>query len=167
MSSGPGPGEAERRRYRTVIGHFTTGVAIITASGPDGPVGMTTNALCSLSLNPLLLLVSFDNTARTLPVVRASGRFGVNVLRAGQEQLAGAFASKAPHTEKFARVDYALAYDVPILGDALAWLACDVRELVPGGDHTIGIGAVVEMDSDDGQPLVWYGGAYTSLAPPA
>jgi 3-hydroxy-9,10-secoandrosta-1,3,5(10)-triene-9,17-dione monooxygenase reductase component len=156
--------EADRHRYRAVMGHFATGVAVVTGLGPDGAVGMTTNAMCSLSLDPLLLLVCFDNTARTLPVVRDSGRFGVNVLRAGQQPLSGQFASKLPLDRKFEAVDYRLERGVPVLEGALAWLVCDLRELLPGGDHTIGVGAVSAMGHDEGQPLVWYRGAYTSVA---
>jgi len=155
--------EAERQRYRAVIGHFATGVAVVTGVGRDGAVGMTTNALCSLSLEPLLLLVCFDNSARTLPVVRESGRFGVNVLRAGQQPLSGQFASKLPLDRKFDTVEYRLERGVPVLDGVLAWLVCDLRELLPGGDHTIGVGAVAAMGHDDGEPLVWYRGGYTSV----
>src|SRR5439155_8926688 len=91
-------------RFRAVMGHFATGVAVITASAEAGPVGMTANAVCSLSLDPLLLLVCFDRTARTLAVVRETERFGVNVLAEGQQDLARLFASKAPEQAKFAEV---------------------------------------------------------------
>ena len=66
--------------FRSVMGNFATGVTVITATAETGPVGMTANAVASLSLEPLLLLVAFDNTARTLQVVRETERFGVNVL---------------------------------------------------------------------------------------
>jgi flavin reductase (DIM6/NTAB) family NADH-FMN oxidoreductase RutF len=160
----PAPPEVDHQRFRAVMGHFATGVAVVTAQGADGAVGMTTNALCSLSLDPVLLLVCFDNSARTLPVVRRSRRFAVNVLQAGQEGLSGQFASKLPVEQKFAAVDYRLDHGVPVLQGALAWLVCDLTELLPGGDHTIGIGAVSAMGHDQGVPLVWYRGAYTSLA---
>jgi 3-hydroxy-9,10-secoandrosta-1,3,5(10)-triene-9,17-dione monooxygenase reductase component len=156
--------DADRQRYRAVMGHFATGVAVVTGLGADGAVGMTTNALCSLSLDPLLVLVCFDNQARTLPVVRESGRFGVNVLRAGQDAVSGQFASKLPLDRKFDAVDYRLEQGVPVLDGVLAWLVCDVREMLPGGDHTIGIGEVMGMGHEDGEPLVWYRGAYTSVA---
>jgi flavin reductase (DIM6/NTAB) family NADH-FMN oxidoreductase RutF len=154
--------EADRQRFRAVMGHFTTGVAVVTAQGPDGAVGMTTNALSSLSLDPLLLIVCFDHEARTLPVVRETGRFAVNVLRAGQEGLSGRFASKLPVDRKFDDVPHSLERGAPVLYDALAWLVCDLRELLPGGDHTIGIGEVVAMGHGEGEPLVWYRGAYVS-----
>jgi flavin reductase (DIM6/NTAB) family NADH-FMN oxidoreductase RutF len=158
--------EADRQRFRAVMGHFATGVAVVTArsSGePDGAVGMTTNALCSLSLDPIKLLVCFDREARTLPVVRETRRFAVNVLRVGHEDLSGQFASKLPLDRKFEAVEYTSDHGAPVLGDALAWAVCDLSELLPGGDHEIGIGDVVAMGHGEGDPLVWYRGAYTSL----
>jgi 3-hydroxy-9,10-secoandrosta-1,3,5(10)-triene-9,17-dione monooxygenase reductase component len=156
---------AEQDRFREVIGRFTTGVCVVTCEGASGPAGLTTNAVSSVSLEPLLLLVCFDNESRTLPVVRESRRFAVNVLREGQEDLARVFASKRIALEKFESVTHTVAHGVPVLDGALAWLACDLRELVPAGDHTIGIGAVTHMDaSADARPLVWYAGGYTALA---
>jgi 3-hydroxy-9,10-secoandrosta-1,3,5(10)-triene-9,17-dione monooxygenase reductase component len=149
--------------YRDVMSRFATGVAVVTATGPEGPVGMTANAITSLSLDPLLLLVCFDNGARTLPVVRSAGKFGVNVLAAGQEELAGLFASKAPEAEKFATVPHVLHDGIPVIEDAHAWIGCRLEQLVPGGDHTIGIGAVTAAEAGGGRPLVWYRGRYVAL----
>ena len=140
-------------------------MAVVTCNGADGPAGLTTNAVASLSLDPLLLLVCFDNGSRTLAAVRDARRFCVNVLRAGQEDLAAVFASKRVSREKFESVTHVDAHGVPVLDGALAWLACDLRELHPAGDHTIGIGAVTHLDSDpDGEPLVWFRGAYRGVA---
>jgi 3-hydroxy-9,10-secoandrosta-1,3,5(10)-triene-9,17-dione monooxygenase reductase component len=148
-------------RYRQVIGTFATGVAVVTCNGPEGRTGLTTNAITSVSLEPLLLLVCFDNTSRTLPAVRAAGRFAVNILRAGQEDLAHVFASKRVGREKFEAVTHMDAHGVPVIDGALAWLACDLTAMHPAGDHTIGLGAVTHMDADpDGEPLVWFRGAY-------
>jgi 3-hydroxy-9,10-secoandrosta-1,3,5(10)-triene-9,17-dione monooxygenase reductase component len=158
--------EGDGQRFRAVMGHFATGVTVVTALDGGRAVGMTTNAVCSLSLDPLLVLVCFDNSARTLSVVRVTGRFAVNVLRAGEEELSGQFASKLPVEEKFELVAHSTRHEVPILDSALAWVACELRELVEGGDHTVGIGAVVGMDHADGEPLVWFRGAYTTVAPP-
>jgi flavin reductase (DIM6/NTAB) family NADH-FMN oxidoreductase RutF len=152
-------------RYRQVIGHFATGVAIVTCNGPDGPTGLTTNAITSLSLEPLLLLVCFDNTSRSLPAVREARRFAVNVLRAGQDDLARVFASKRVAREKFEAVTHMDAHGVPVLDGALAWLACDLTALHTAGDHTIGIGAVTHMHADPGgEPLVWFRGEYGTFA---
>ncbi len=155
---------AEQRLYRETIGRFATGVAVVTARSTEGPVGMTANALCSLSLEPLLLLVCIDNAARTLAPIQSSGRFAVNVLRAEQHELADAFASKERKQDHFADGTWRLHQGVPVLERSLAWLVCDVRELHPGGDHTIGIGAVTDMWQDaEGRPLVWYEGRYGTL----
>jgi 3-hydroxy-9,10-secoandrosta-1,3,5(10)-triene-9,17-dione monooxygenase reductase component len=145
------------------MGRFPTGVTVVTAMSPDGPVGMTANAVTSLSLEPLLLLVCFANEARTLPVVQATRRFGVNVLAADQEALARRFAGKLPETEKFSGVPYTLDDGVPVIEGTHAWLGCDLERLVPGGDHTIGIGAVRAAEVGVGDPLVWYAGGYGAL----
>jgi flavin reductase (DIM6/NTAB) family NADH-FMN oxidoreductase RutF len=158
---------ADRELFREVFGRFATGVAVITSASPEGIGGMTANALCSVSLDPQLALVCFDNSARTLPIVRASRRFGVNVLTAAQEDLAGVFASKLPEDEKLEGTPHRFEAQVPILEGALAWAACDVRELIAGGDHTIAIGEVVALGLGEGKPLLWYGGRYrvVTLAP--
>jgi 3-hydroxy-9,10-secoandrosta-1,3,5(10)-triene-9,17-dione monooxygenase reductase component len=146
--------------FREVFGRFATGVAVVTSAGPGGIGGMTANALCSLSLEPLLALVCFDNEARTLPIVREARRFAVNVLSSDQEELARVFASKLPESEKLDAVDHRLKDGLPIIEGSLAWATCNLRELIPGGDHTIGIGEVTSMGLGDGEPLVWYGGRY-------
>lgn len=147
--------------FRATMGHFATGVTVVTAIGPEGPVGMTANAVASLSLDPLLLLVCFDEGARTLPIVRATRRFGVNVLAADQAALAERFASK--HEGKFDEVLHEVRDGVPLLDGSLAWVACDLAELLPGGDHVIGIGAVTAASHREGEPLVWFRGAYAGL----
>ena len=152
----------EAAEFRAVMGHFATGVTVITAAGPEGPVGMTANAVCSLSLDPVLLLACFDRGARTLPIIRETRRFGVNVLAAGQEDLAERFASK--HEGKFDEVLHEVRDGVPVLGGALAWVSCDLQELLPGGDHEIGIGAVCDADVGEGEPLLWFRGRYGRLA---
>ena len=152
--------------YRRVMGELATGVAIVTCAGKTGPAGMTTNAVTSLSLDPMLLVVCFDNASRTLPVVRETRRFAVNVLHSGQEDLARVFASKRVAREKFEAVTHKEAHGVPVIDGALAWLICDLRELHPGGDHTIGVGEVTQMyaDPDEGEPLVFFRGRYTTVS---
>ena len=154
----------DAREFRDTLGSFPTGVAVVTASGPDGPAGLTTNAFSSLSLDPPLVLVCFDRGSRTLEVVRASRRFAVNVLRAGDEDLAVLFAGKQPHPEKFAAVTHTEDHGVPVLDTALAWMVCDLDALHPGGDHDIGVGAVTALGRDPaGEPLVFFGGGYHRL----
>ena len=154
--------------FREVFGRFATGVAVITSAGADGvgAGGMTANALCSLSLDPLLALVCFENEARTLPIVRETGRFGVNLLASHQRELARVFASKLPESEKLAGVPHSLRDGMPVLDGALAWATCTLRELIPGGDHTIAIGDVIALGLGDGKPLLWYAGRYHALGEP-
>jgi flavin reductase (DIM6/NTAB) family NADH-FMN oxidoreductase RutF len=146
--------------FREVFGRFATGVAVITAVGPEGSGGMTANALCSLSLEPLLVLVCFENGARTLPIVQEAGRFAVNLLSAEQEELAGVFASKLPEAEKLEGVAHRVQDGVPVIEGTLAWAVCRLCELIAGGDHTIAIGEAMSMGLGGGQPLLWFGGRY-------
>ena len=153
--------EVEPEHFRSVMGHFATGVTVVTAMDEDGPVGMTANAVSSLSLEPLLLLVAFDNESRTLRVVRKTGRFAVNVLAAGQEELARLFASKTPEREKFADVPRTVHDGLPVIEGALAWIGCRLERLIPAGDHTIGIGAVEAAEAGEGDALIWFRGQYS------
>jgi len=154
-----------QRAYRDTIGHFASGVTIVTTTGRAGPAGMTTNSITSLSLDPLLLIVCFELRSRTLAAVRESERFAVNILPAPDAELAAVFASKRVAREKFESVTHAEAHGVPVLDGALAWIACSLRELHPGGDHIIGIGEVIGMGTgEERDPLVYYRGRYTTLA---
>lgn len=156
---------AEAAGYREAAGRFATGVAVVTSLGPRGPAGLTTNAFASLSLEPLLAIVCIDRTSRTLLTVRESRRLAVNVLAAGQRELAHTFAGKASHAEKFGEVEWREVEGVPVLDGVVAWLAGDVRELLAGGDHEIAVVEVrqFEAPAGTGPPLVFYGGAYRAL----
>jgi 3-hydroxy-9,10-secoandrosta-1,3,5(10)-triene-9,17-dione monooxygenase reductase component len=167
MTSGPGAPDPEI--FREVFGRFPTGVAVITSAGPAGRGGMTANALCSLSLDPLLALVCFENRARTLPIVRDAERFAVNLLAADQSRLAGVFASKMPEAEKLDGVAHRIVDEVPVLDDVVAWITCGLRELIAGGDHTIAIGEVRTLGLAEAgrEPLVWFAGGYRRVEPRA
>ena len=146
---------------RRLMTSWATGVAVVTSRDDSGPRGATTNALTSLSLDPLLVLVALDHTSNTLEAVRNSGRFCINVLAAAQEELARRFATKVSGEEKLAGVEHELVDGVPVLGGAVAWLACELDRELDGGDHTILLGRPLEAGSDPaGQPLVFYGGRF-------
>ena len=102
----------------------------------------------------------FRSLGHTLQVVRDTERFGVNVLAAGQEELARLFASKAPEDAKFAGVAHTVHDGIPVIDGALAWVGCRLERLVPGGDHAIGIGAVEAAEAGEGSPLLWFRGVY-------
>jgi 3-hydroxy-9,10-secoandrosta-1,3,5(10)-triene-9,17-dione monooxygenase reductase component len=147
------------------MGLYPTGVTIVTCMGDRGPAGMTVNAIASLSLDPILVMVGFGLRSRTLTVVRESGRFAVNVLSRDQEDLSRLFASKLPERQKFADVGYETVHDVPIIDGAIAWLVCDTQAFHPGGDHLLCIGRVVAMGpGHTGRaPLLFHRGTYRGL----
>lgn len=160
------PPELSGAEFRHAIGHFATGVTIVTSIGADGePVGTTANAVTSLSLDPPLLLVCFDRASVTLQAVRAHGAFVVNVLAAPQRHLSA----------NFARCGLAATWDgvrhhlgstgSPRLDGVLAALECTVEERMAGGDHEIVVGRVREVETDgrDVAPLLFWRGGYGSL----
>src|SRR6476620_12374392 len=93
-------------RFRAAMAMLPTGVTIVSAAGPDGPAGATANAVSSLSIEPMLMLACLDRGSRTLLAVQAANRFGISVLHAGQEEVARAFATKAPIAEKWEGVEW-------------------------------------------------------------
>jgi flavin reductase (DIM6/NTAB) family NADH-FMN oxidoreductase RutF len=139
------------------MGQFATGVAVVTTRGP---AGLTTNAFSSLSLDPMLILVCLDLDSRTLAAVREHRRLAVNVLSASQRDIAVKFAGKTAHTEKFQDVSWRDEAGVPVLDGTVAWVAGQVLELVPGGDHVIAIAAAEAFDAPSGEPLLFHDGAY-------
>jgi 3-hydroxy-9,10-secoandrosta-1,3,5(10)-triene-9,17-dione monooxygenase reductase component len=159
----PAQAPIDDRAFRDVCGRFVTGVSVVTSFGPEGPSGMTANAITSLSLEPPLMVVCFDRTARTLAAVEHSGRLGIQFLAHDQEEIAGRFASKLPEAEKFEGLEWSDRSGVPALGGSVAGLACVLRELVSGGDHLIAIAEVVDLWSAEGDPLVFFEGAYWTL----
>jgi 3-hydroxy-9,10-secoandrosta-1,3,5(10)-triene-9,17-dione monooxygenase reductase component len=145
------------------MGKLPTGVTVVTAAGPDGPAGATANAVCSLSIEPRLMLACLDRGSRTLLAVQAANRFGISVLHAGQEELARNFATKAPVAEKWRGVAWRDRDGIPALDDALVWVACELRDVIAGGDHVNVTGGVTALESREGVPLVFHAGAYRPL----
>ncbi len=150
-------------RFRAAMAALPTGVTVVAASGVDGPAGATANAVSSLSIEPMLMLACLDRGSRTLLAVQAADRFGISVLHAGQEEIARAFATKAPVPEKWEGVAWSERDGVPAIDDALLWIACDLRDVVAAGDHVIVTGAVRALATGEGAPLVFHGGEYRPL----
>ncbi len=109
------------------------------------------------------MLACLDRGSRTLLAVQAADRFAINVLHAGQEATARAFATKAPVAEKWAGVAWSERDGTPAIDDALAWIACDLRDVVAAGDHVIVTGEVRALETGEGDPLVFHGGEYRPL----
>jgi 3-hydroxy-9,10-secoandrosta-1,3,5(10)-triene-9,17-dione monooxygenase reductase component len=157
------PGEVSPAALREAMGHFATGVTVITSVGTDGePVGTTANAVTSLSLEPPLVLVCFDLKSATLAAIQDYGAFAVNVLGHRQRNLSA----------NFARRGLAAVWDEvrhqrgttgsPRLADVIAVIECTVEHSFPGGDHEIVIGRVrhVEANGEGASPLLFWRGQY-------
>ena len=177
----------EKNFFRQVMGHFTTGVTIVTAKDATGPAGMTVNAFCSVSLEPPLVLICVDLKSTTLHTIRESGAFAVNILSDRQEGLSRCFASVSEERYKYL---YHTCYRTavtgsPVLNDTLGFVDVRVVTEYPGGDHTIFLGEVVALGvkneeigplhpgldvenlqnpEQPGNPLVFYRGRYQYLA---
>jgi len=151
--------------FRATLGRFATGVTVLTAVDAEGrDHGMTVSAFCSLSLDPPLVLACVDRSASMHDVFAEGTPFAVNVLAAGQEMLSRRFAT-GDQGDRFAGVGYARAPGgAAVLDGVLAWLDCRVAQRLPGGDHTIVVGAVQEAGTHDAaRPLLYYRSGYASL----
>jgi len=147
------------------MGHFATGVTVVTTGGDAGLHGMTANAVASLSLDPPLVLVAVDKRAITLDYIKKNQCFAVNILRLDQEELSRRFAVPGPKDFSDLKTTEA-ATASPILVDCLAFLDCKVVEILPGGDHQIFVGEILAGEHHGGEPLLYYAAGYRRLAEP-
>lgn len=151
--------------YRQVMGQFATGVTVVTAAHADAIHGMTANAITSVSLDPVLLLVCFMKSAHTGAAVRGSGRFMINILDETQHAVAHHFARSVKNGPS----PLPLEYDdegVPFLVGALGYLRCSVDSMVSAGDHDVVLATVDACSARAGDPLLYYRGAYHALGAP-
>jgi 3-hydroxy-9,10-secoandrosta-1,3,5(10)-triene-9,17-dione monooxygenase reductase component len=146
--------------YRATLGHFCSGITIVTAVGSDGPAGMTAQSFCALSLDPPLILVCPGKSSSSWPRIESAGTFCVNVLAEDQEELCRAFAAKG--TDKFAGVGWSPGpfTGAPVLAGGLAWMECRMEQVLDGGDHAIVVGRVLDLQSREGRPLLFFRGGY-------
>ncbi len=161
FSAGVSPAE-----LREAMGHFATGVTVITSVGPDGePVGTTANAVTSLSLEPPLVLVCFDRESSTLAAIHRHGAFAVNVLGHRQRHLSANFARRGMSALWDGVIHHRGPTGSPRLADVIAIIECTVEHSLPGGDHEIVIGRVrhVETNGDGASPLLFWRGQYASI----
>ena len=153
----------DQARFRAAMGKLPTGVTVVSAAGPDGPAGATANAVSSLSIEPMLMVACLDRGSRTLLAVQAANRFGISVLHAGQQEIARTFATKAPVADKWEGIGWSERDGIPAIDGALVWVACDLRDVIAGGDHVIVTGEVRDLTTSDGDPLLFHDGEYRSL----
>lgn len=151
----------DARALRHALGHYPTGVTIITTRSADGrPVGLTCNSFASLSLEPPLLLWSLARRSPNLGVFRTAPVFAINVLAADQADLARRFANSAL-PDKFDGVRLREPWQgVPLIDGALAWFGCSTRDAIDAGDHTLFIGHVETHAVHEAEALVFHRGAF-------
>ncbi len=150
---------------RRIMGHFATGITVVTTCYQEGTQvwAMTANSFTSLSLDPPLILITIDKRNQMGEYIRFGGCFAVNILGLDQEAVSRRYATRGP--KDFAGLDITIAETgAPILGGTLAYLDCRLFEVLSGGDHDIFIGEVVAGEARDGQPLIFYNGRYSRLA---
>jgi 3-hydroxy-9,10-secoandrosta-1,3,5(10)-triene-9,17-dione monooxygenase reductase component len=150
---------------REVLGHFVSGIVVVTAVDSDGPVGFTCQSFYSLSLDPPLVSLSPALTSKSWPRIRAVGHFCVNVLAAEHSEHSRNFARSTG--DRFAGVRWSPAPSgAPVLEGVSAWIDCALHQEYVGGDHSIALGRVTALGSDaDRPPLLYYRGVYHGTAP--
>ena len=153
-------------RYRQVLGHFATGITVITTdAGAGEPVGLAANSFTSVSLDPPLVAFCAAHTSATWEHIRRTRTFCVNVLSAEQEDVCRVFAGKGD--DKFRGIGWRPGPSgAPVLDHALAWIDCRIEAEHQAGDHVIVVGRVLALAvDDDEEPLLFYRGGYARLVP--
>lgn len=161
----PAVASPDPTRFRHVLGHVPTPVVVVAAVD-DGPVGLAVGSFASISLEPALVGFFVDRGSSTWPRVARAGTFAVNVLADDQEQLCRRFATKG--ADRFAEVTWHAGHGgAPLLDGALAWIECDLADVVETGDHRLAIGAVRRLDVRDGaSPLIFHRSGFARVAAP-
>ena len=145
------------------MARMPTPVTVVTAAGAEAPAGATANAVTSLSLSPPLMLACLDRGSRTLRALEVAGGFAINVLASDQAELARRFSTKDPHPEKWTGVAVTERHGLPLIDGAVMWIACELRDVLQGGDHVIVTGAVLDLIPGEGDPLIFHAGVYRGL----
>ncbi len=153
--------------FRHVLGHFASGITVVTSLDGDAPVGFACQSFASLSLDPPLVLFCPSNTSSSWPRIWQTGRFCVNVLAADQQEVCQAFAARGG--DKFTDVRWSVSGNgTAILDDVLAWVDCTIQEVHEAGDHYVVIGRVEELHTQrQHRPLLFFRGDYAAGAFPA
>ncbi|MGQ0633915.1 MAG: flavin reductase family protein [Planctomycetaceae bacterium] len=149
---------------RKIMGRFATGVTVVTTGVEGRHGGLTANAVCSLSLDPPLVLVAVDKKAGSHAELREHRYFALNILALDQQEISQRFAKPGP--KDFTGLKWKTATTgAPIFEGVLGWLDCRVAEILPGGDHDIFVGEIVAGElGDESPPLLYFSGGYRRLA---
>jgi flavin reductase (DIM6/NTAB) family NADH-FMN oxidoreductase RutF len=153
--------------FRRVLGHFATGVTVLTTCDTDArPTGLTASAFSSVSLDPPLVLICVDHKSQSYPALRERGCFAVNILGVEQQAISRRCASS--RLDKFDEVPHEISdLGLPLIEGAIAHLECTTVSTHVEGDHTIFVGRVERARVGTGEPLLYFRGQYQRLSPPA
>ena len=169
MTTGSDKGAIDGRAFRRVLGHYPTGVAVVTAACPGGPEGMTIGSFTSVSLDPPLVSFCPGHDSDSWERMHDVGSFCVNVLGDDQADLSATFASNAE--DRFEGVSTRVeATGSPVIDGCVAWIDCNVEAVHTAGDHDIVVGRVVALGTADGStasaagPLIFFKGGYRGVA---
>jgi len=148
--------------FKRAMSHFASGVTIVTTEQEGRAYGMTVASFASLSLRPPLVLVCIEKSVKSHDAIAASRKFGISILGADQGEVSNRFASRID--DKFAGVAVSPGVSgVPLIDGALTMIECELRDQLPGGDHTIFVGEVVAVTTREGAPLVYFRSGYRNL----
>ena len=158
------PASFDTAQFRQVLGHFPTGVTVVTAAPATGPVGLAVGSFASVSLDPPLVAFFPDRGSSSWPQIEAAGSFCVNILAEDQEVVCRRFATKGD--DKFAGLGWRPTRSgAPLLDGVLAWIDCDIEVVYDAGDHEICLGRVRELAVErENGPLLFYRGGYGRFA---
>ncbi len=158
----PGRAAVNPDAFKAALGRWASGITVVTAQGPDGPVGLTASAFSSLSLHPPLVLVCIGQASSHHDHLVGAPGFGVHILGAAQEDLSNTFAFN--RSDRFDGLEVEEGpLGIPLLPGTLARLACEHHAVTDGGDHSILVGRVIGATVADGDPLAWWQGGYRRL----
>lgn len=149
--------------FRDAMAHVCSPVAVITAFDGDRPHGTTVSAFMSLSMTPPMATIALDQHSELLGVIRRNGAFAINVLGSHQSDVALAFATKGHN--KFDGIGWTPTEALPALDGAAIFMSCAAERLVPGGDHTIIVGAVRHVVREESPPLTYHGRGFGTHSP--
>ncbi|HZG72042.1 MAG TPA: flavin reductase family protein [Chondromyces sp.] len=149
------------RLFRNAMGKFATGVTVITTTVNNEPHGMTANAFMSVSLSPKLVLISIGEKAKMNQYIKESGKFAVSILSEDQKEISMIFAGQMKEKRE---VEFKWMNNLPVIGNAIVNLTCDVYNSHVEGDHTLYIGEVTDIELADGKPLLFFEGQYNNIS---
>lgn len=154
----------DSRRFRDVVGHFASGIVVITSTDDDTPVGLTCQSFYSVSLEPAMISFSVSAGSKTYPRIRESGRFCINLLAAHQSAVSAQFAVSSAN--KWAGISWRMSdMGNPIIDETVGWIDCSLAHEFTAGDHLIVVGQVHDLDSNPNpqEPLLYFRGEYRHL----